>query len=163
MTRTLRAFGELRKVFLLEKNLRLSTKTKISNACVLSEPLYGVQCWFSLRRHKNKLDTFYHQRIRTILGISNRQQWSEQITMAKVRRRWGDEEMPADKVKRRSLEWLGHLVRIDDDRLQRSVLFSWVPQPRLRCGPRKRWIYIYIYTCVYTCIYIYSVKGLQGH
>ena len=56
-----------------------------------------------------------------------------------MRKRWGDEEMAADKVKRRRLEWIGHLARMDNDRHPKSSLFSWLPQTRPRCGRRKRW------------------------
>ena len=59
--------------------------------------------------------------------------------MAEVRKRWGDEETAAEKVKRRRLEWLGHLARMPEHRLPKSALFGWMPQPRPRCGPRKRW------------------------
>ena len=41
-------------------------------------------------------------------------------------------------MKKRRLEWLGHLARMDEYRLPKSALFSWLPQPRPRCGPRKR-------------------------
>ena len=82
-----KAFGALRKAVFLDKNLRMATKRKIYNACVLSVLLYGAECWIPLRRHEKKVNTFHHRCIRTILGISNRQQWSERITMAEVRRR----------------------------------------------------------------------------
>ena len=88
---------------------------------------------------RKRLNTFHHRCIRTILGISNRQQWSERITMAEVRRRWGDEETVREKVQKRRLEWLGHLARMPDHRLPKVMLFSWLPQPRPRCGSRKRW------------------------
>ena len=39
----------------------------------------------------------------------------------------------------RRLEWLGHLARMPNDRLPKSVLFGWLPEPWPRCGPRKRW------------------------
>ena len=100
--------------------------------------LYGAECWVPFRRHKKKLDTFHHRCIRTILGISNGQQWTEQIT-AEVRRRWGDEETAAEKVKRRRLEWLCHLAGLDEDRLPKPALFSWPLKLKLRCVPRKRW------------------------
>jgi len=45
----------------------------------------------------------------------------------------------ADKVRKRRLEWLGHVARMPDHRLPKSVLFGWLPQARPRCGPRKRW------------------------
>ena len=57
--------------------------------------------------------------------------------MKELRRRWGNEELPAEKVMKRRLEWLGHIARMPDHRLPKSKLFGWLPQPHPRCGPRK--------------------------
>ena len=35
-----------------------------------------------------------------------------------------------EKIQKRRLEWLGHLARMQDHRLPKSVLFGWLPQPR---------------------------------
>ena len=59
--------------------------------------------------------------------------------MAEVRKRWGGVETTAEKVQKRRLEWLGHVARMPDHRIPKSILFSWLPQPRPRYGPRKRW------------------------
>ena len=134
-----KAFGALRKAVFLDKNLSMATKRRTYNACVLSVLLYGAECWIPLRRHEKKVNTFHHRYIRAILGISNRQQWSERITMAEVRRRWGDGETVGEKIQKRRMEWLGHLARMPDYRLPKVMLFSWLPQPRPRCGPWKRW------------------------
>lgn len=134
-----RAYGTLGKAVFLDKHLRLTTKGKIYNACVLSVLLYGTECWVLLRKQEKKLNTFHHQCIRNILGISNRQQWSKHITMAEVRKRWGDEETATEKVRKRRLEWLGHLARMPDHRVPKSTFFSWLPQSRPICGPRRRW------------------------
>lgn len=134
-----KAFGALRKAVFLDKNLSLATKRKIYNACVLSVLLYGAECWTPLRKHERRLNTFHHRCVRTILGISNRQQWTNHIAMAEVRKRWGDEELAVEKVKKRRLEWLGHLARMPNHRIPKAVLFSWLPQRRPKCGPRKRW------------------------
>ena len=134
-----KAFGALRKSVFLDKSLSLATKRRLYNACVLSVLLYGSECWFSLRKHEKKMTSFHHRCVRTILGISNRQQWSEHITMQEVRRRWEDEELVAEKVRKRRLEWLGHVARMPNHRLPKTMLFGWLPQPRPRCGPRKRW------------------------
>ena len=111
------------------------------NACVLSVLLllYGVECWTPLCKHEKKMNTFHHRCIRIILGITNRQQWTERITIKELRRRWGDEELASEKKMKRRLEWLGHTARMPDHRLPKSMLFGWLPQPRPRCGPRKRW------------------------
>ena len=68
-----KAFGALRKAVFLDKDLKLSTKKRVYNACVLSVLLYGAECWTPLKRHEKRLNTFHHRCIRTILGISNRQ------------------------------------------------------------------------------------------
>ena len=44
-----------------------------------------------------------------------------------------------EKIQKRRLEWLGHLARMQDHRLPKSVLFGWLPQPRPWSGPRRRW------------------------
>ena len=108
-------------------------------ACVLSILFYGLECWVPLRKHLRKLNSFHHRCIRAVLGISNQQQWSQHITMVEIKRRWGDPESAAQKVARRRLEWLGHLARMPEHRIPKSALFGWLPQPRPRCGPRKRW------------------------
>ena len=59
--------------------------------------------------------------------------------MSDVRKRWGDEETAGEKVKKRRLEWLGHVARMPDHRIPKTALFGWLPQARPRCGPRKRW------------------------
>ncbi len=133
------AFGAPRKAVFLDKNRSLTTKRKQYNACVLSVLLYGAECWIPLRKHARKLNTFHHRCIRTILGISNRQQWSEHITMSEVRRRWGDEETAAEKVRKRRFEWLGHVARMPDHRIPKATLFGWLPRARPQCGPRRRW------------------------
>ena len=53
--------------------------------------------------------------------------------MTEVRRRWDDGETAADKVKRKRLEWLGHLAWMTDPRLPKSTLFG--PQG----GLRRQW------------------------
>ena len=93
-----KAFGVLRKAVFLGKNLRIATKRRIYNVCVLSVLLYGAECWIPLRQYEKKVNAFHHRCIRAILDISNRQQWSERITMAEVRRRWEDEETVGERI-----------------------------------------------------------------
>ena len=59
--------------------------------------------------------------------------------MVEVRRRWGDEETAADKVKKTRLKRLDHLPRMPDHRVPKSILFSWLPELLSpRCSPKKR-------------------------
>ena len=120
------------------QDLKPIHKRRLYNACVLPVLLYGAECWTPLVRHNRKLNSFHHRCIRIILGISNRQQWSERITMTEVRKRWGDMELTTDRIRMSILEWLGYLARMPDNRLLKSVLFGWLPEPRPRYGPRRK-------------------------
>ena len=109
------------------------------DACVLAVLLYGSECWTPLRRHARKLNSFHHRCIRTILGISNQEQWAKRITCSEIRRKWGDCETASDKITKRRLQWLGHLARMQDTRIPKATFFGWLCQPRPRSGPKRRW------------------------
>ena len=134
-----KAFGALRKSVFMDRDLNLQTKRLVYNACVLSVLLYAAECWIPLRKHYKKLDSFHHRCVRTVLGISNRQQWMNRITSREVRRRWGDQQTISQRLTARRLEWLGHLARMSETRIPQRCLFGWLPQPRPRGGPRRRW------------------------
>ena len=59
IAQTSKAFGALRKAVFLDKNLTLTTKRKVYQACALSVLLYGSECWTPLRKHINKLNSFH--------------------------------------------------------------------------------------------------------
>ena len=44
-----RAFGALRKAVFIDKHLKISTKRKIYNACVMPVLFYGAECLVLLR------------------------------------------------------------------------------------------------------------------
>ena len=134
-----RAFGALRQAVFKDKNLTITTKRRVYQACVLSVLLYGSECWVPLRRHLRRLNAFHHRCIRTILGITSRQQWELHITSQMTREQWGDVETVTTKVAKRRLEWLGHVARMPDHRLPKRALFGWLPQPRPPGGPQRRW------------------------
>ena len=133
-----KAFGALKRAVFNVKVLTISTKRLIYQACVLSVHLYGCECWIPLRRHVKRLESFHHRCARAVLGISNKQQWEQHISAEEVRDRWGDKESISTKLRKRRLEWLGHLSRMSEDCMPKKILFSWLARPRPCCGPRKR-------------------------
>ena len=131
-----RAFGCLRRAVFKDKDLTMKTKKNIYQACVL---LYASECWTLLQRHKRKLDAPHHRCVRTILGITNRQQWEQRITSVAIRQRWGDTMTVTQMVAARRMEWLGHLACMPTHCTPQKCLFGWLPQPRPQGGPKKRW------------------------
>ena len=134
-----KAFGALRQSVFKNVQLSITTKRQVYNACVLSVLLYGGECWIPLGRHLKRMNTFHHRCIRTMLGITNRQQWEQRISSANTREQWGDLETITVKLAKRRLEWLGHLARMPSYRIPKKTLFSWLPQTRPCGGPRRRW------------------------
>ena len=134
-----KAFWTLCCAVFNDSNLTITTKRKIYQACVLSILLYGCECWTPLRRHLNRLNAFHHRCIRTVLGITNRQQWELQITSTLTRDMWGDTDNVTNKIIKRRLEWLGHIACMPDHRTPKLALFGWLPQTRPPGGPRKQW------------------------
>ena len=84
-----KAFGALRQAVFNDRHLSVLTKRLIYQACVLSVLLYGSESWTPLRRHLKRLDSFHHRCIRTVLGITKRQQRGEHISLEALRERWG--------------------------------------------------------------------------
>ena len=80
------------------------------------------------------------------MGISNKH-WSDSITMAEIRRRWGNVETAAKKIKK--WDWSGgdtlHILHS----IAHQILFCLDAYPN-HCGPRRKW------TDVIT-------KDLKGH
>ena len=114
-----RAFGALCQAVFKDRNLNITTKQRVYQACVLSVLLYGSECWVPLRRHLKRLNGFHHRCIRTLLGITNLQQWQQHITSQMTREQWGDLETVETnfKVVKCRLEWLRHLARMPDHRI----------------------------------------------
>ena len=112
------------------RDLKLETKRRIYQACVLSVLLYGSESWTPLRRDLRRLDSFHHRCIRNIQVISNEQQWTQRLTHQSIRQRWGDNKTATEIIAKRRLEWLGHLARMQDQLIPKITLFSWLPQRR---------------------------------
>ena len=134
-----KAFGTLCRAVFNDFTLTVTTKRRIYDACVLSVLLYGSECWTPLRRHLNRLNAFHRRCIRTVLWITNQQQWDLKITSPMVRDLWGDRDTVETKICRRRLGWLGHVARMPDHRAPKRTLFGWLPQTLPQGGPRKHW------------------------
>lgn len=109
----------------MDCDLKVITKCKVYQACMLFVLLYGSECLTPLKKDLKKLDSIHNRCVRTILGITNKQQWSQRITSLEIRQRWGDPETATVKVMKRHLEWLGHVARMPYHRTPKICLFSW--------------------------------------
>ena len=78
------------------------------------------------------MDTFLHKCIRSILKIY----WPEKITNTEARKRAGLEKI-STIVKKRRWQWIGHVLRMDNNRNARTAL-DWAEATR-QAQDRPKW------------------------
>ena len=96
-------------------------------ACVSSTLIYGSETWSLSSVKEKKINTFRLQCLRSILKIKRQQK----ITNEKMLKRTGLTIMYFTLSQRR-LCWLGHILRMGDKRIPKSMLYS-----KLVDGTRK--------------------------
>ena len=134
------AFHSLKDAVFYNSDFTIGIKRVVYGVTVLAVLLYGSETWTTRQRDLQRLDVFHHQCLRMILHIGRARQIDGHISNLQVRKWWGDLEQPADKIRRRRLQWLGHMARMPrGDRIPRQLLFGSLPSKRPPHGPRKRW------------------------
>ena len=121
-------FGKLMKRAWENEKLTTKTKVLIYQACVVTSLLYGCESWTLYAHQERKLNTFHLRCLRKILGIK----WQDKVTNNEVLEKAGLQSMFTILRKRR-LRWLGHVERMDENRIPKQMLYA-----ELTKGTRKR-------------------------
>ena len=128
------ALGRLRNRLLNHHNVTLDTKLKVYRAVVLPSLLYGCETWSVYRRHLKQLERFHQRALRSILGI----RWQDRATNTEVFKRTNCISIEAMLLKS-CLRWTGHVIRMEDQRIPKQLLFGELEQGHRRQGrPCKR-------------------------
>lgn len=128
------AFGSLRKRVFSNRNLNLTTRVNVYSAVCLSTLLYGTETWTLYRHQLRKLESYHISCLQRILGVS----WRDKLTHNEIlaRTKCNSIEFLAAQ---RQLRWVGHVIRMKDDRLPKQVLYGELAQgQRLQGGQKKR-------------------------
>ena len=139
ITRAARAFGCLRVPVFKNKDLSLATKRAVYRAVVLAVLLHGPETWTMKAVHIRRLNSFHNCCIRTILGVKRYQQWNERLTSQSLSYRFGLQHSISDIILEQRLRWLGHVGRMDEERLPNRFLFGELNMKRPCHGAKKRW------------------------
>ena len=110
-------------------NSLLSERTKVCvyQACVLSTLLYGSESWSTYSRQERRLNVFHLRSLRHMLHI----RWQDRVSNSEVLQRTGLLSMQSMLIQKR-LRWLGHVHRMECQRLPREILYG-----ELRDGARR--------------------------
>ena len=101
------------------QKLSIRTKANVYRSCVCSTLLYGCETWTLSSVQEKKIYTYRLQCLRRILRIS----WQQKITNEEVLRRTGLTTVYFTLSQRR-LRWLGHVLRMGAERIQKSLLYN---------------------------------------
>ncbi|BHF69379.1 hypothetical protein SprV_0301242300 [Sparganum proliferum] len=127
------AFGRLQNTVWNRHGLQLSTKLKMYKAVILPTLLYGVETWTVDKKQTWRLNHFHLRCLRRILKLRRQ----DRISEADVLKRTGIFSIYA-MLRQLQLLWSGHLVRMDDERLPKRLLYGDVAKCSRRQGGQIR-------------------------
>ena len=134
LTKARFAFCNLQNIWKSNK-YSLSLKMKIYNSNVKSILLYGAETWRVVQRDMNKLNVFHTKNLRKICKIF----WPNRISNIELLQRTKSKVIE-DEVKIKRWKWLGHVLRMDNDKISKVAL-KWTPENgrRNRGRPKQTW------------------------
>ena len=120
------------------KASRITTqlKLKLFNTIVIPTVLYGAECWILNLKEQRKLLAFEMYGLRRILKI----RWQDRVTNEEVRRRAELERTILERVQDAHLRWLGHVERMEEQRLPKKVFYGKINGTRPRGRPKTTWM-----------------------
>ena len=105
----------------------------------MSVLLYGPETWKVKAEHVRRLRSFHNRCVRAILRVTKYQQSRNRITSKQLASTFGMEEPIEDKLMAYRLRWLGHLERMEEERLPKKLLFGQLVKKRPCHETKKRW------------------------
>ena len=91
----------------------------VYQAVVLSSLLYGSKAWTLYQRQVKLLEHFHMKSLRKMLKVT----WRDRVPNTEVLRRTGCVSFES-LLHRSRLRWVGHVIRMDDDRLPKQLLYG---------------------------------------
>ena len=129
------AFGRLRHRVFQNNNLHLHTKVAVYQAVCITTLLYSCEAWVTYSRHIKSLERFHIRCLQRILGLT----WQDHVPHREILAKTNCRSIEAT-ITQHQLRWLGHVVRMPQDRLPRRVLYGQLHHgQRLAGGPKKRY------------------------
>jgi Reverse transcriptase (RNA-dependent DNA polymerase) len=131
---TYAAFNKLGNVWNC-RSLSTTTKKKVFEALIAPILLYGSECWTMRKEDEKRISVAEMNWLRKIKGVSRLQH----IRNEEIRRQLGMMETMVERVKKRRLQWFGHVSRMNNERLPYLALHTQLEGTRSRGRQRTRW------------------------
>ena len=96
--------------------------------------LYGSECWRVVQSDMSKIESFHNTCLRKICRIY----WPEKISNAELYKKTNSRSIVIE-IKQRRLRWLGHVLRMDQNRTPKVALRWTPPGTRKKGRPKTTW------------------------
>ena len=137
LSRIAQATAALTRLKPVDKSISLSSKTRLMRSLVTSIFLYACESWTLTEELKRRIQAMEIRCNRKILHISYKDHVTNEEVRAKIQQAIGPHEDLLTIVKRRKLQWYGHVSRSSG--LAKTILQGTVKGERRQSEQRKRW------------------------
>ncbi|KAI8493649.1 hypothetical protein Bbelb_285700 [Branchiostoma belcheri] len=127
------SFGRLARKVFLNRSLLVKTKVAVYRAVCLSILLYASETWTPYRHHIRTLEQFHIRCLQKILGLK----WWHKVPHTEIRRRANIEPLAAILLQRQ-LRWVGHVIRMPENRLPRQTLYGELSAGKRTVGGQRK-------------------------
>ena len=118
------------------KRIGIDLKIRTFNVYSASIFLYNSELWTLTDTQEKEIDSFHRRLLRKVVNI----RWPKRISNEDLYKKVGVEKWSVT-IKRRRLNWLGHLMRLDPDTPVRRSLLESLTDVRRKVGrPRLTWV-----------------------
>ena len=139
LAKAAKMFGCLRQSIFVNQSLSIETRRCAYLATVVATWLYGSETWAVKADRMWRLEVFHNWCVRGVLGVSRYQQWRNHISSEQLAVEFEMCNGISGLLVQCRLCWLGHVARMEDDRLPKQLLFGELLTVRLRHGPKLCW------------------------
>ena len=119
------------------KNITVNTKVRLLKAVITSIALYGCQSWTLSKEMEKRIESFEFKCYRHILQIPYTAHVANESIKNQIDATTGTSERLLGTVRKRKLQWFGHLVR-QDNSLAKMIMEGMVEGKRGRGRPEKQ-------------------------
>ena len=123
------AFGALRKCIFGNKNVSRAAKKGSYEGLILSILLYGSESWSITEKLFQHLRVFHNRCVRAMSNVTMKNVYEQRLSTNELLVQLGLKPIETYTFQRQ-LRWVGHVSRMEFDRLPRKMLSCWVKNSR---------------------------------
>lgn len=137
-------------------NDKLCNKVNMFKAAVLKAPLYGCETWTTYRQNVKMLEQF-QQRLHFICGIK----WQDRVSSNLEVLHQCDTPSIESHIIGAQLHWDGHLLRVEDHRVPKSLLFDQLENWKRSVGEPRLYTVQYLIIILIVIYKLIQIKPAQ--